>query len=151
MTPNVSRFLIKYGVADIIGDNLVECEDIRMRRAADSQIIQYTELVPKTAREFGFPWWVVHRAHLHAGLAEGARRHGVEIHIDSRVKDIEYESNPVKVRTEKGDQYEFDLLVGSDGLKSVVRSKLFPDAIPAPPTPSMPGPTCEIKSANMSC
>ena len=54
MTPNVSRLLIKWGVADIIGHDLVQCKEINMRRA-DGTIVQRTELVPKTVREFGFP------------------------------------------------------------------------------------------------
>jgi salicylate hydroxylase len=78
---------------------------------------------------------VVHRHHLHQGLSEGARRHGVEIIIDARVTNIDYESDgPVKVTTYSGKQYEFDLLIGSDGLKSVVRKSLFPEVRPRAPT-----------------
>lgn len=54
MTPNVSRLLIKWGVSDIIGDDLVQCRYINMRNA-DGTVIQRTELYPKTVREFGFP------------------------------------------------------------------------------------------------
>lgn len=54
MTPNVSRLLIKWGVSDIIGDDLVQCEYINMRKR-DGTITQRTELYPKTVREFGFP------------------------------------------------------------------------------------------------
>lgn len=54
MTPNVSRLLIRWGVSDIIGDNLVQCQYINMRRK-DGKIIQRTELYPKTVREYGFP------------------------------------------------------------------------------------------------
>lgn len=54
MTPNVSRLLIRWGVSDIIGDDLVQCKEINMRRT-DGKIVQRTELVPKTVKEFGFP------------------------------------------------------------------------------------------------
>lgn len=54
MTPNVSRLLIKWGVAEIIGDDLVQCNYINMRKK-DGTVMQRTELVPKTVREFGFP------------------------------------------------------------------------------------------------
>jgi salicylate hydroxylase len=54
MTPNVSRLLIKWGVSEIIGDDLVQCKYINMRRK-DGVIIQRTELYPKVVREFGFP------------------------------------------------------------------------------------------------
>jgi salicylate hydroxylase len=77
---------------------------------------------------------VVHRHHLHTGLAECARRHGAELFIDARVTSIDYSSNPVKVTTEKGAEYNFDLLIGSDGLKSIVRKSLFPTVKPRAPT-----------------
>ena len=72
----------------------------------------------------------MHRKHLHTGLAEGARRHGVQIFTNSRVAQIEHHKSPVQVTTERGDVYTFDLLIGSDGLKSVVRKVLFPDVKP---------------------
>lgn len=43
---------------------------------------------------------------------------------------MKHDESPVRVRTEAGDEYTFDLLIGSDGLKSVVRSILFPDVKP---------------------
>ena len=73
---------------------------------------------------------MVHRHHLHCGLSEGARRHGVKIVTGARVANIQYETSPVRVRTEKGEEYTFDLLIGSDGLKSIVRSTLYPDIKP---------------------
>lgn len=54
----------------------------------------------------------------------------MKIFTGSRVKSVEYEQSPVRVRTEAGKEYTFDLLIGSDGLKSVVRSILFPDIKP---------------------
>ena len=77
---------------------------------------------------------MVHRHHLHTGLAECARRYGAELVIDARVTSIDYSSNPAKVTTEEGVEYEFDLLVGSDGLKSIVHKSLLPTTKPRAPT-----------------
>jgi salicylate hydroxylase len=90
----------------------------------------FSQLYPKTVREFGFPWWMVHRHHLHTGLAEGARRHGVKIVVNARVASINHETSPVRVKTVKGAEYEFDFVIGSDGLRSIVRNTLFPDVVP---------------------
>lgn len=77
----------------------------------------------------------VHRAHLHAGLVEVARKHGVDLVINARVCSIDYSSSEkVTVKTEAGASYTFDLLIGSDGINSVVRRALFPDVKPRPPT-----------------
>ena len=48
----------------------------------------------------------------------------------ARVAKIEFEQSPVRVTVANGDIYNFDLLIGSDGLKSVVRTALFPDVKP---------------------
>ncbi len=77
----------------------------------------------------------MHRHHLHNGLVVVARRSGVKIIIDSRVKQLEQlENGKVSVTTMKGSSYTFDLVIGSDGVQSIVRRTLFPDVKPRPPT-----------------
>lgn len=132
MTPNVARFLLRWGVSGLIGPDLVQCDRINMRDK-DGELVAFSDMA-KIRSDYGYPWWVVHRHHLHSGLAESCRRHGVELVIDARVADIQYADvadTKVRVTTTKGATFEFDLLVGSDGLKSVVRNKLFPGVRPA--------------------
>ncbi|KAE8446251.1 hypothetical protein EG329_012337 [Mollisiaceae sp. DMI_Dod_QoI] len=134
MTPNVARLLIKWGVADVIGDNLVEFEELNMRRR-DGTKVGYTKMMPNMRRDLGYPWWVVHRAHLHAGLVAIAEKHGAKLLINSRVTKISYDSSPnVTVTTEAGKTHTFNLLIGSDGINSIVRRTLFPTVVPTPPT-----------------
>ncbi|KAI9822393.1 MAG: hypothetical protein M1827_000112 [Pycnora praestabilis] len=153
MTPNVARLLIKWGVSDVIGDNLVEFEELNMRRR-DGTKVGYTRMMPNVRKELGYPvdqshfvhgqkavliimtqWWLVHRAHLHQGLVEIARKHGTNLVIDARVTEIDYESgDQVTVTTQAGKSYKFDLLVGSDGLNSVIRRSILPDVKPRAPT-----------------
>jgi salicylate hydroxylase len=133
MTPNVSVLLQKWGVDKIIGKNLVQFEELNMRRK-DGTSVGYTK-IGTLERSLGRPWWVVHRAHLHEGLAAVAQSLGAKLHIDSAVTHIQYEvSDTVTVKTRRGLTYTFDLLVGADGLNSVTRQSLFPDVIPKPPT-----------------
>ena len=83
----------------------------------------------------GQPWWVVHRAHLLEGLAEVAQKSGVEVIVDSKVTILDYQDGKeVNVVTERGKDYTFDLLVGSDGLHSFVRRTIMPNVQPKPPT-----------------
>ena len=42
MTLNVSRFLIKWGVSDIIRDNLVQCDNVNIRQT-NGKNIAYTD------------------------------------------------------------------------------------------------------------
>lgn len=133
MTPNVSILLQRWGVADVIGDNLVQFPDLNMRRK-DGTRIGYT-YIPTVEENLGRPWWVVHRAHLHEGLATVAKRLGTEIYLDSRVVSLDWQGEgEVTVTTHKGNKHRFNLCVGADGLNSIVRRTLFPDAHPEPPT-----------------
>lgn len=54
MTPNVSRLLLRWGVADIVDSNLVEPASARMRRK-DGGIIQSVKLATTTREYLGFP------------------------------------------------------------------------------------------------
>src|ERR1700753_1709997 len=57
MTPNVARLLEQWGVASVIGDNLVEFDEVNMRRK-DGTKVGYTRIVPDTRQALGHPWWL---------------------------------------------------------------------------------------------
>lgn len=132
-TPNVSRLLRAWSVSDIIGDNLVRMEEINMRRK-DGTKVGHTPM-QRVESTLGQPWWVVHRAHLHHGLVEVAKTEGAVVLIDSKVAHLNQKTqNRVEVRTTKGINHTFDLVIGSDGINSVVRKVIHPEARPRPPT-----------------
>lgn len=104
-------------------------------RRRDGTPVGYTRMIPDVRRNLGYPWWLVHRMHLHEGLVKVARKAGAELVINARVVDIDWTSSTkATVTTERGQRYTFDLLVGADGVKSVVRRKILPHVRPAPPT-----------------
>lgn len=49
MTPNVARLLIKWGVDKVIGDDLVEFEELNMRRR-DGTPVGYTKIIPNVRK-----------------------------------------------------------------------------------------------------
>jgi salicylate hydroxylase len=54
MTPNVSLLLIKWGVADVIGVNVVEFEELNMRKR-DGTKVGYTKMKPNVRRDLRYP------------------------------------------------------------------------------------------------
>ncbi|OAL37583.1 hypothetical protein AYO20_03090 [Fonsecaea nubica] len=130
--PNVSRYLIRWGVDEIIGENLVQVDEVRTW-GVNGKVV--TRVDPKRVHKFtGFPHLIARRDHLHAGLTESARRHGVEIIVGARVQKLEYTEKSATVTTTNGDSYTFDIVVGCDGIKSTIRQHLFPEVKPRAPS-----------------
>ena len=129
----MSRLLRAWGVADVIGDNLVRIEELNLRRR-DGTKVGHTPM-RRIEDTLEHPWWVVHRAHLHEGLVEIAQKSGAELFIDSEVIKLDYQDGEqVTVHTKGGKQWTFDLLIGSDGINSVVRRTIMPNVKPEPPS-----------------
>jgi salicylate hydroxylase len=65
-----------------------------------------------------------------------AKQHGVKFFLDARVERIQYAdpSKPVLITTYKGDTHKFDMVLGADGVSSIVRKTLYPKVKPTPPT-----------------
>ena len=75
------------------------------------------------AREFGAPSRVVHRAELHAAIA--ARVDPSRIQLGATVRSLRAHATGVEVELTTGEVLQARLLVGADGLHSVVRAHLF--------------------------
>ncbi|KEF55788.1 uncharacterized protein A1O9_08539 [Exophiala aquamarina CBS 119918] len=126
--PNVSRYLIRWDVDTLIGDNLVSVSEVRTW-GSDGQVVTRVD-TQRVKRLTGFPHWIARRDHLHAGLTESARRHGVEIIVGARVQALSYTPSTATVTTTTGASHTFNLVVGADGMKSTIRGHLFPSALP---------------------
>lgn len=55
MTPNVSRLLIKWGVADVIGSDLVEVSELNLRRG-DGSMNGYAKMGSKVRDDLDYPY-----------------------------------------------------------------------------------------------
>lgn len=132
MFPNVSRLLIRWGVDKLIGENLVAHETCNMYYGEDAKLVAYNAC-SEMATKSGFPWWVVRRDHLHAGLVEGAVQCGVDMLVNHRVIGVSEGEDGAHVKTSNGKSFTFDFLVGADGVRSFTRQTLFPEVIPRPP------------------
>lgn len=132
MFGNVSRFLIRTGVDEIIGENLVQMDEVRTWGHGPGHPLIGRLDVRKVVKAQGFPWWVIRRDHLHAGLAEGAKRHGVKLVTGFRASALVQHGidKGVTVTSEDDSSYTFDLIIGADGVKSFMRRQLFPGLKP---------------------
>lgn len=89
----------------------------------------------KYAREFGAPSRVVHRAELHAAIA--ARVDPSRVHLGASLRSLHAHDTGVEAELTTGEVLHARVLVGADGLHSVVRAHLF-----GARAPSYAGETC---------
>jgi len=73
---------------------------------------------------------IVRRGWLHDVVREGAERAGVRIHHGRRLARVEERAGTVAAVFEDGSVEEGDILIGADGVGSVVRRHVAPDVVP---------------------
>jgi salicylate hydroxylase len=90
------------------------------------EVIQRFSLSEEHERMHGAPYTQLHRADLHELLASRARAFdpGV-VHLNHRVTGFTENAEGVELRFADGTSARGDLLIGADGLKSVVRAQMF--------------------------
>lgn len=93
--------------------NAVQPESINFRRWQNNAIIGVTDLSPEFSAQYGAPYYVVHRAHLHTALYEQAVELGVKIRLDSKVHA--YDPETACISLSDGNTFQGHLVVAADG------------------------------------
>ena len=88
------------------------------------EIIQTFPLGEEHHRLHGAPYYLFHRADLHEVLVSAVRELDSDaFHLSSTVESFEQTGSTVTVRLADGRREEGDILIGADGIKSVVREQ----------------------------
>lgn len=123
LSPNGSRLLHRAGLAGYLSRVAVRPVAIEVRRWRDNRTIARTEL---DRADYGVPYYTLHRADLHRGLLDlvsGTFRCG------RRCVAVTEHPDRVDLRFADGSTESADLVLGADGLRSVVRRVLSTDRI----------------------
>ena len=117
LAPNATRLLHRLGVR--LSDVAVRPEAVELRRWDSGELIARTELGAVCEARYGAPYYTLHRADLHRALAAlvdtvslGRRCVAVTEHADRVALDF------------TGGAVDADMVVGADGIHSVVRATL---------------------------
>lgn len=90
------------------------------------EIIQRFSLAKEHEAMHGAPYTQLHRADLHEILAARARELKPDmVRLNKRAKSFTENADGVELHFDDGTSAKGDLLIGADGLKSVVRNQLF--------------------------
>ena len=123
LSPNGTRILHRLGLGDALGAVAVRPATGDMRRWQDWSLLSTSPLGDVVVAEYGFPYYHVHRADLHRVLAAGVTPGCLQ--LGRRLVGFEAAGSGVVLRFADGSSAGADVVVGADGIHSVVRRELF--------------------------
>lgn len=122
--PNVTRILRDWGLEAALRQVAAFPSRLQAREALDGRVLGQLPLAGRAESLYGAPYATVHRADLHAMLLTSARQAGAELQLDSLLSEVEQGQDGVRVRSEQGDDWRAQALIGADGLWSRARAAL---------------------------
>ena len=127
LPPNALRVLGQLGLADVLDTRANTPPAVRVRRARDGRDLMCLKSAAMAAR-WGTAGRVIHRADLQRLLIEAvALEPGITLDMGAAVAGFAAGADGVAVALRRGlirQQLTGDLLIGADGMRSAVRSKL---------------------------
>ena len=128
---NVSPQAIKALQAINLGDNVAAVANsspgIYTRNMQTGEFLEFNDR-QETAARYGAPYYTFHRADLLAALASGLDH--AAIHLGHRLTGIEERSDRIMLAFANGTQVEAGIVIGADGVRSVIRQALYGDDNP---------------------
>ncbi len=123
LAPNSTRLLARLGVPrHLARGRAVGAAGLDLRHGVDGRLLGRTELGAACVRHYGAPHVSVLRADLAAALLGAAGAHRVRLGVP--VTAVVERAEVAELRFADGGSTEADLVVGADGIRSVVRRHL---------------------------
>lgn len=130
VTPNVTRLLHRWGLAETIEKVAVRPEAICLRRYATGERLGWTKW-GDNMNEYGAPYYHIHRADFHKLLFDLAAPN-MTLRLNSTVVTVDPDAPSVTL--ESGEVINADLIIGADGVKSYVQQVVLGHVNPAQAT-----------------
>ncbi|HEY8580939.1 MAG TPA: FAD-dependent monooxygenase, partial [Beijerinckiaceae bacterium] len=131
LSANGTRVLIELGLRDRIEPIACVPEGKEVRLYSTGQTWKLFDLGESSVERYGAPYWMVHRGDLHTALIDAVREAGPGVlRLGRKLTGFEQTPDGVTMSFENGERAQADVLIGADGVHSVVRQELF-GAMPA--------------------
>lgn len=122
LSANAVKALRALGLEDAVAAKASRPEAVELRLPHSGRLVSRVTLGARHEAQFGAPYFHIHRADLHAVLAKACDDHpGVQVMTSARVMRVTHAKNQVGVELEGGAETGGDILIGADGIRSVVR------------------------------
>src|SRR5712692_445143 len=122
VAPNATRALVAIGLGEKVTAVANSSPGIYTRNMQTGEFLEFNDR-QKTAARYGAPYYTFHRADLLDALASGLD-HGA-IHLGHRLTGIEERSDRVVLAFANGARVEAEIVIGADGVRSVIRQALY--------------------------
>ncbi|HET6270895.1 MAG TPA: FAD-dependent oxidoreductase [Arthrobacter sp.] len=132
MAPNASRILKRWGLLEKALEIGVRPKHLVFRDAVTGEELTRQTLGGEFEERYGAPYLVIHRSDLHRILLEACQAAGVRLVNNVLVEGVETVDGRGVAHTASGVDYEADVVIGADGLKSTLRATVSDDG----PVPS---------------
>ncbi|MGE0313598.1 MAG: FAD-dependent monooxygenase [Lautropia sp.] len=125
LSANATRVLFGLGLEERLMADAVEAQGKEIRLWNTGQTWPLFDLGAESRARHGFPYLMMHRADLHAALADAVReRLPGAIRLGFRTTRVEEAAGQVVIEAADGRRIEADALIGADGVHSPVREAL---------------------------
>ncbi|MBD9704134.1 FAD-dependent monooxygenase [Streptomyces sp. ID01-12c] len=122
LAPNGSRLLARLGLGAQLHAVAVQPEAMEVRAFATGAVLMRQPMGKAWADRFDGPHYTLHRADLHALLA--AQVPAAHIHLDKRAVAMTEDTDGVTIDFTDGTTRRADVVVGADGVHSLLRRSL---------------------------
>jgi salicylate hydroxylase len=121
--PNASRILYRFGIAEQLAKSGVRPQTFDQRRWDDGRFLVRAPLGEAVETTFNAPYYTLHRGDLHRAIAAAVPVD--RVHLGHRFTHLADHGDQVEAHFENGASISADVLIGADGIHSVVRHALF--------------------------
>ena len=122
VSPNSVKVFRALGLAEKLHAIGFQVEGLTWRDWGDGRL-QHRVPLDRAEARYGAPYYVIHRSDLHRMLADAVPADAIRLGM--RCTEVENGKDAAGLRFADGTHYEADLVIGSDGIRSVVRSSVF--------------------------
>jgi salicylate hydroxylase len=131
MSANAVKVLYRLGLKDLLEQQGVKPESFQFLRHDTGELLHLIVLGSEHEKKHGDPYYQIHRVDLHQGLMQAVM--ALDPHalvLGKRARAVSENDREAIVTFEDGSEVRSELLVGSDGIKSVVRHHVLDDSPP---------------------
>jgi len=127
VSPQAVKALHAIGLRERIAAVAHQSPGIYTRNMTSGEFLEFNDRF-KTAERYGAPYYTFHRADLLDALGDGLDRSAIQ--LGHRLTALEERSDSTILAFENGARVEAEIVIGADGIRSVVRRALYGDDNP---------------------